>query len=222
MQLSTIPLQSYIDYHYDTRLYSELNTISRYRQPDPANASLPTLIYCNQFVGDDKWSIYGISCHEFGGWPSEYTLDGGKDANFYLFPIGDSRPYSDVILYGVESLSKDDLILSSNFSRIENLVLNQNYTYRGIIGECSSDPDPLSDGSFKPIYEYLNIGSDPRHVYSISIAEKNNYDTDPANWQDLGIRCYVPNDPCLYIFHFMFLRLYHLTNTQHLVHSITE
>ena len=190
-----------LEIRYDIRLYSELNTISRYALGTPTNNSLTTVIYCNQFVGDDKKSIYGISCHEFGGLPSQHQLD-GNDEYFYLYPIGDNRPYSDVILYGVENVNDDDFKLSSNFSLIEHLVSNENYVYRGILGECSSDPDPLNDSSFKPIYEYRNIisPSSPWHVYTIIESEKNKYDNRSADWQDLGIPCYVPNNPGLYIF----------------------
>ena len=179
----------------ESRAYSQLNTISRY---STSNSTLTTVIYCNQYVGSDKWSIYGISCNEFASWPSAYALDGIIDY-FYLYPTGDNRAYSDVILYGVESVIDGDFILSSNFSEIEDLVKNGNYAYRGILGECSSDLDPLGDSSFIPIYEYLNIDnpSTEWHIYTTSIAEKNNYDTMPASWQDLGIICYVPNNPGL-------------------------
>ena len=182
----------YLEISIDYRLYSQLNTISRYSNGN-------STVYCNQFVGNDQWSIYGISCYEFEPWPSEYMLQGGSDTYFYLYPTGDNRPYSDVILYGVQNSINDDFILSASFLTIENLVSNDDYVYRGILGECSSDPDPLNDGSFVPLYEFLNVedSSKPQHIYTISLDEMNNY-TMSADWQDLGISCYVPTNSGLY------------------------
>ena len=157
-------------------------------------------------MGDNEWSIYGISCYEFALWSAGYTLIGGSAKYFYLYPTGDNKAYSDVILYGAENVIDDDFILSSNFSLIENLVINGNYVYRGILGECSSDSDPLSDGSFIPIYEYVNIKNPakPKHIYTVSIAEKNNY-TASSDWQDLGISCYASNNSGLYMSFNVFL-----------------
>ena len=174
----------------DFRAYSQLNTISRFTTGSTPNATLTTVIYCNQAVGNDEYSIYGLSCGEFMGYPSQYVLNGSD--YFFLYPTGDSRYYSDVILYALENTDTNDLILSSNFPLVENLVLNQNYTYRGILGECSAGSDPLGDGTFQPLWAYQNIAATPAwHVYTVTTADKTAYDADTSTWEYLGIPCYV-------------------------------
>ena len=83
--------------------------------------------------------------------------------------------------------------------------MNENYTYRGIMGECSSNADPFNDGSFQPIYEYLNIEkTNPWHIYTISNDEKSRYDNRTSHWQFLGVLCYVPNNPGLFVYAWIF------------------